>query len=176
MSRVKDIKEHIGEKHNMLLVLDCFHGKPHTNGRMPIKALVQCDCGQVMETYYESLAINRRISCGCHRKKHENSAKAKAYREYKYSAKKRGYEFNLSQDEFSRIVEQPCHYCGQTPMRNTEMTGDLYNHNGIDRIDNAIGYTIENCVPCCTTCNHAKMDMSYDNFIDWINKLIKFRS
>lgn len=44
-------------------------------------------------------------------------------------------------------------------------------YNGIDRIDNAKGYTIENSVTCCKRCNFAKRNMSYDEFISWGKKL-----
>jgi hypothetical protein len=173
--RVNDIKEHIGEKYNYLTITDVFRSKPYINGRTSTLVKVICDCGNETTTSYDALKQGKCVSCGCHRKKYDNSAMAKAYREYMFSAKKRGYEFNLSHDEFYKLVEQPCHYCGTSPMRNTDFNGDSYNHNGIDRVDNSKGYSIDNCVPCCTICNHAKMDMPYNEFIDWINRLIKFR-
>ncbi|MGJ4945153.1 HNH endonuclease signature motif containing protein [Bradyrhizobium sp. HKCCYLS1011] len=53
------------------------------------------------------------------------------------------------------------------------MTGKFksqYVCNGIDRKDNGQGYTIENCVPCCSVCNHAKHTMGYEQFIMWISR------
>ena len=38
-------------------------------------------------------------------------------------------------------------------------------YNGIDRVDNNRGYEIENVVPCCTSCNSAKMDLSKEDFL-----------
>jgi hypothetical protein len=40
--------------------------------------------------------------------------------------------------------------------------------NGIDRVDNTKGYTLENCVPCCTRCNLAKHTMSLTAFKEWV--------
>lgn len=35
-----------------------------------------------------------------------------------------------------------------------------YEYNGVDRLDNALGYTRENCVPACRPCNAAKNAIS----------------
>ncbi len=49
--------------------------------------------------------------------------------------------------------------------------GDEYAHNGVDRLDNAKGYTLENSVPCCKHCNIAKRSMTVDEFKQWISKV-----
>lgn len=43
--------------------------------------------------------------------------------------------------------------------------------NGIDRVNNNIGYEINNCVPCCFECNAAKNNLTMDEFKDWIIRL-----
>jgi hypothetical protein len=48
-----------------------------------------------------------------------------------------------------------------------------YTYNGVDRIDNSIGYTKENCVPCCTICNWAKSNRGVDEFKDYIEGICK---
>jgi 5-methylcytosine-specific restriction endonuclease McrA len=37
-------------------------------------------------------------------------------------------------------------------------------HNGIDRKNNSLEYTLENCVPCCRQCNFAKQGLSEIEF------------
>jgi hypothetical protein len=69
------------------------------------------------------------------------------YREYIKSAAKRGFEITIDFDIFSNLVQAPCHYCGNATQGET---------NGIDRVDNSLGYTKENCVSCCWTCNRMK--------------------
>jgi len=44
-------------------------------------------------------------------------------------------------------------------------------YNGIDRVDNAIGYLTDNCVACCKVCNRAKLQMSKNEFFDHIKKI-----
>jgi len=70
------------------------------------------------------------------------------YKEYVTNAFDRNYCMELSFEDFLLLVQKPCHYC------------DHYNEievNGIDRVNNSIGYTKENCVPCCSVCNRMKL-------------------
>lgn len=48
---------------------------------------------------------------------------------------------------------------------------EAYINNGIDRIDNNKGYTIDNVVPCCKMCNQAKNDYTLQEFQDWVEKI-----
>jgi hypothetical protein len=72
--------------------------------------------------------------------------------------KTKGRFSNLSLDEFAYLQSQPCHYCARTA---EESDG----FNGIDRVNNEIGYTLSNCVPCCTECNFAKRTRTAEQFI-----------
>lgn len=76
------------------------------------------------------------------------------YRLYIDRAIERGYAFDLSYDEFMLYWNKPCYYC------NNEITTI-----GLDRVDNNIGYSVNNIVPCCTTCNRMKMTLSQNDFI-----------
>ena len=77
------------------------------------------------------------------------------YKIYVSKAAERGYEFNLSFQQFMSFWNKPCYYCN-----------DDIKSIGIDRVNNDSGYTIDNVVPCCTTCNKMKMTMSQSNFIN----------
>jgi len=69
------------------------------------------------------------------------------YNDYIRSATKRGLTINLQVDDFKAMVVKPCYYCDY--FKETEV-------NGIDRINNDIGYEKTNCVPCCDLCNRLK--------------------
>lgn len=84
------------------------------------------------------------------------------YRTLKGSAIKRDYDVSISFDEFKEIISKPCAYCGEKDKR-----------IGIDRINNDIGYILENCNPCCKYCNMMKKDMILDEFIEHIQKIYK---
>lgn len=72
---------------------------------------------------------------------------------YKASAKRRNYQFTLTTEEFTSIFHKECHYCGVEDSR------------GVDRVENAKGYTLNNSVPCCEMCNKMKWKWSADKFL-----------
>jgi hypothetical protein len=98
------------------------------------------------------------------------SAKKHLYYLYGYKSAKRGLKFELTLEEFSNLTKSPCYYCGAEPsqVKKYKKANGNYIYNGIDRFDNAKGYIKDNCVPCCKQCNTAKMEMSADEFADWI--------
>ncbi len=97
------------------------------------------------------------------------------YANYRQAAKNRQLSFELTKEEARHLFEQPCHYCGAPPAlryNNPNLHGS-YAWNGIDRVDSAIGYTVANCVPCCSICNFAKRDMAVTDFLDWVQRLAR---
>lgn len=88
---------------------------------------------------------------------------------YKRNAKNRDIEFLLSQEEFKSLIFDCCHYCTAIDsMLVFTKYGAAYKHNGVDRVDNTKGYTVENCVSCCKRCNMAKNNMTLEEFKEWI--------
>lgn len=105
--------------------------------------------------------------------------------DYQRSSIKRGHKWELTKEEFASLITQECAYCGAKPKR-LEFTvhastlkdakakrrvKSLEKINGIDRKDNEIGYTLSNCVPCCSTCNFLKNMMSAKKFIAHILRI-----
>lgn len=99
-------------------------------------------------------------------KKEAINAYTKTYRKtikgrfgsYKHSAKQRGHIFDLTIEDFEKIILGKCFYCGE----------DGY---GIDRMDNNIGYILTNSVSCCYQCNMMKMDYTIEEFLDKCDKI-----
>lgn len=85
------------------------------------------------------------------------------YRTMKGSGLKRNYKVDITFEEFSKIVSNPCAYCGENEKR-----------IGIDRIDNTKGYTLANSNPCCTTCNMMKKTMTVAEFLSHIEKISNY--
>ncbi len=74
---------------------------------------------------------------------------------YSAGAKKRGLVFDLTLEDISKhFLGKPCHYCGA-----------VANPCGIDRVDNSLGYTLSNSVPCCKICNLMKYKYTAEAFI-----------
>lgn len=170
-------KLQIGEKYSRLTVVSWDSIK---------KAwLCDCDCGNTTFARSYSLKTGKHKSCGClnkeprpHRRLPNNLAMKKSlYKNYKSSAQRRGYNFTLSLEEFVTLIEEDCYYCGETPKNSTNSQNiknyGNYKYNGIDRENNSLGYSINNVVPCCETCNIAKRQLSINDFKNWIEKVYK---
>lgn len=91
-----------------------------------------------------------------YKKAYSKTARGK-YHKYTWSSKKRNISFNLTFGEFNDIVSKPCWYCGEF--------SDEIELCGVDRLDNNLGYTVDNCIPCCTFCNQAKSNYSLNYFL-----------
>jgi hypothetical protein len=159
-----------------------------------------CDCGA--STFVRSTELMRSVvvSCGCYgvrarllanRRKTYKQGPGEAglkllFKNYQSAAKRRGYPFELSLEQFRFVTQQACRYCGIEPRQTStvrnkgssseEVAHRTYRYNGIDRIDNSVGYLVSNCIPCCKTCNRAKHTMTQEEFMAWIERLRAPRS
>jgi hypothetical protein len=108
------------------------------------------------------------------------AAARQLWHSYRRGAEKRGYVFEISFERFCLLTKQNCKYCGVEPNNLTKSVTTYkygqYLHNGIDRANNYLGYTKENCVPCCKICNTAKKNFTLEEFEAWIERLVRFQS
>jgi hypothetical protein len=74
--------------------------------------------------------------------------------------------FTLTQEDFEKLVIQPCYYCGFYSM---------HRFVGIDRIDNNKGYILENCIPACKMCNLIKNADHPNAFLDKVDMICAYR-
>ena len=81
---------------------------------------------------------------------------------YKHSAKIRGKEFRLTQEQCSEFFTSNCAVC------NEKSVGLC----GIDRIDNTKDYIYENCRACCTMCNYMKNDYEDECFLKKVEHIL----
>jgi hypothetical protein len=87
------------------------------------------------------------------------------YEQYSSNASKRGYEFEISLEEFLKVTAQPCSYCGE-----------FEDYSGLDRVDNTRGYYVGNVVPCCTFCNRMKGTYSLQEFMSHLETLYQYQA
>lgn len=166
--------------------LTVLHSIPKAIGKPRVWACA-CTCGVERVVSARDLISGNTKSCGCLRvevAKDKNrlpdGVASFNFLHYKYrvSAKKRSLDFFLSKEEFLDLTSSPCKYCGIKPLQSVfnNKTPTPYVYNGVDRVDNKVGYIKENCVPCCYVCNLAKRSMSLAEFMAWIDRLVKFRT
>ena len=84
------------------------------------------------------------------------------YEYYERNAVARGYEFELTREQFDELINEDCCYCGNN------------DNIGVDRVDNNIGYVYWNCVPCCGVCNKMKGVHTQDEFIDHCKRVASY--
>ena len=145
--------------------------------------LCRCQCGKEVFIHSQSLQRGMTKSCGCLKKEilTSDSFRAKLrlplgqasrndlYASYRASARDRNLSFEITKDQFFSLTDSNCFYCNSKPSsvrKNKNDSGD-YQYNGIDRIDNTKGYTLDNVVTCCKICNYAKNALSVNEFKSW---------
>jgi hypothetical protein len=84
----------------------------------------------------------------------------KVFAMYEYRARQRKLLFLLTLDQFSKLVQKCCAYCGECE-----------SPRGIDRIENSKGYTTDNSLPCCGPCNFLKRTMGQREFLALVHKI-----
>lgn len=134
----------------------------------------RCDCGNIVERLGRDLRRAKNPSCGCATHLANGEAAFNAlYTGYRNSAKTRGVEWGLNKDDFRAIVSLPCFYCGKFPSqvyKQQERYG-AFTYNGVDRVNNSIGYVSSNVVPCCGQCNTSKRHYTESEFRQWVQRV-----
>jgi hypothetical protein len=140
----------------------------------------QCvHCGHIKDIYAGNLTSGKSKRCTCQiEEKAKNNVESFWHamnKTYIDGAKKRNIPFSLTQEQVRLLMEQDCSYCGSPPQDRKAHVRlrCVVKVNGIDRKDSSIGYTKENCIPCCKVCNTMKMDLTVEEFLDRITKIYK---
>jgi hypothetical protein len=94
---------------------------------------------------------------------------------------------DMTVEEFYSISQMNCFYCNNTPSnffarshsdkkdsKKTKKESSFY-YNGLDRIDRSMPHNKNNVVPCCYSCNWAKMGLPLSEFNDWIKRIKTFQ-
>lgn len=144
--------------------------------------VVECDCGNVRDVAQPALMRGKIVSCGCRQrnKTDEEVGFKRVYNAYRCSATRdsRVIPFELTLEQVKELVTSPCHYCGfegSPSIYKTSAREITLITNGIDRKDNDKGYDIDNVVSCCEICNFGKRSRSYSEFIEYLDRVSRFR-
>ena len=167
----------VGEVFGELLVQRRVHTVTKSGNKSP-KWEVLCSCGKkdYATTYQLRSKDPRKEMCECCARERERVApQDKGFRtefnNYRNNAKGRNLEFSLTIEDVKKILELPCHYCGTEPQVRGRHNVPM---NGIDRVDNSVGYVLTNIVPCCKMCNMMKKGHSEKDFLHHIKKIYHF--
>lgn len=178
-------------KINGQLKINKFVNRHKENGKSQWLWECNCNCGEIIYVRTSRLNGIEASQERCKKCQHKINSKNRVLSDYKQirnflfghykrKAKFRNYEFSLNFEQFDKLIQCDCYYCGREPEIHK---GDLrrlqekepFKRNGIDRSNNDLGYTVENSVPCCTMCNFAKLNFSIDEFSNWLKRLINYQ-
>jgi len=92
---------------------------------------------------------------------------------YKRNAKSKGYPWEISDEVAINLFSGKCYYCGTSPgnVCENKNSNGAFIYNGIDRLQNAIGYIEGNVVSCCTECNFRKGVTDVEDFLSWVQRV-----
>lgn len=169
----------VGEIFGRLTVIASTTSK-HNRSRW----VCSCECGNQCIATGKTLREGKKKSCGCLQRE-SSQRKAQIMTEnnslpdghascnalhatYKWNAKNKGREFSLTREYFRELTSSDCFYCGRSPSQviSAASCKTPYVYNGVDRQDNKKGYTVENSVACCGTCNDMKRARSVEDFMN----------
>lgn len=153
------------EKEEEFVVCKCRCSKRIILPRKEVKSCQISGCGTCISHTRKRLESRKPISV--------HSLKNRVMKAYRKGAKDRGHEFNLERDDFHNFLTMNCYYCNSEPSNTIKQNSTEVKYNGIDRVDSTKGYSIDNCVSCCATCNRAKRIMTVKEFLEWVSRVYK---
>lgn len=153
-----------------------------SGGRTRVFYPCVCDCG-IVKDVEGSLLRDGVQSCGCLRIERAKVVNSKPHYgkelnivlySYRDNAKRRNLIWALTDEQATQLVLGSCHYCGLEPsILDNKLSGKF---NGIDRMHNGPTYSLGECVSCCSQCNIAKMNRTYEDFMAYLQRVAKFHS
>lgn len=181
----------IGDVFSELTVINVYSSyiyKYKNKQQYKARWLCRCSCGNEVIAIGSHLRLKRATRCrSCGYKTRPQSIRRKTFIERLFDLsvnkptrlRKRKISCELSLDDFVFLIKQNCYYCNAKPKEidyigNTKYTKmDSFPINGIDRVNSDIGYKIDNCVPCCRTCNVMKSNLKQNDFYEHLEKILK---
>ena len=169
VKHAKNFKDLTGKVYGKWTVISYSHNSG-TKKKQPFWNCI-CECGLNKIVGSNSLR-NGSTSCGsCGSKAgpktshsiqvEENLIFKNVRARYKCDATRRGLCFELTFEQFISYTKANCFYCETPPVSfQNGKRGHKISYNGIDRVDNDLGYKISNCVTCCKLCNSRKKSVN----------------
>ena len=177
-------KNKFGQKLGLFL---CICGKQCIKGISSVKHGYTKSCGCLQKQkaaenakHFSRIQTKARTAANINRRGKPNFGKRisikqlcinKIFADYKNSAKRDNRIFELSKLDIETLIFSQCDRCGRLPTREfvakrIRLDNESIYWNGIDRIDNSKGYTLNNVRPYCWDCNNARGSMNNE---DWSN-------
>lgn len=158
------VKDITGQSWNYLTAIEFAGIHTYNNGKTGAKWLFRCDCGNEKVMLARSVRKGERKSCGCLRR---HGWESMAWHVYKSCYA----DGNIKFDEFCKLAEMDCFYCGKEPSNYRVRNGNEWIYNGLNRKDHNRGHDLDNVVPCCWDHNEMISDRGHDEFLDEVETI-----
>ena len=137
----------------------------------------RCVCGKRTFVPTGNLTSGNSRSCGkCIRPRTLDGTIGRVISMRRHTARKRGLAWTVSKAEATRLLKEPCFYCGAPPHHEMRWPSNRgFRYSGLDRVNNRRGYVHGNLRSCCRQCNSAKGAMTEAAFAAWCCRLAKHR-
>jgi hypothetical protein len=137
------------KKYKMKVCKKCYNNERTIKIKTESKVCIQCG---VLKSLRRFNSGTNKICFVCSR---ESQRIIRSYNVLKAHAKYRNIDFDLSFEDYEQLWKlKSCFYCYK------ELT-----KCSLDRVHNHIGYTIDNVVCSCKSCNSSKKTKTIDQFI-----------
>lgn len=138
--------------------------------------LCKCDCGKEIKVRAESLVIGDKVSCGCIDFKNPLLYSPRLIKRYyktiKSDAARRHLEFNIIIEDLENLMIKQNSICA---LSGNSISIDSSN-SSLDRIDNQIGYVIDNIQWVYRPINYMKNTLSNDDFIKLCHDVSSYKN
>ena len=85
-----------------------------------------------------------------------------------FKAKHENRSFDILETKYIELISSPCSYCGTSLLPESGC--------GLDRINNDLGYTLDNVVPCCGPCNQIRnVHLTHDEMKVAMKAIVEYR-
>lgn len=178
------VKYESGQRYGIFTLIKLSFNKKSKNDNIIPYWECKCDCGKTFFVATKHMRT-RLKSCGClsisNRFKNNDKTSLEIvgnYRlgHYKNASKRRLLSWDLPENKFIELLFSNCYYCKSPPLTLLKVKKHKLMVNGVDRVNNDLGYSINNCVACCKFCNRAKNNATLEDFTNWINRIKKYEN
>lgn len=178
---MRTIDDLTGKKIGLLTVIRFAGYKEYSNYRK-VLWFCECACGNTKSIPASSLK-NGTLSCGCKKKKRAHAWGLLKHKQAIFTPEEAAIRLRWLHDYrecpwdcYLKLCKENCFYCGGTPKNSVKTrVGSIVRIQGLDRLDNSQDHSDpKNLVPCCITCNRAKSNSSFIDYIQWIVKTHRY--
>lgn len=173
-----NLNKFIGKKFGHITILKRYFNPLISSKHKYSYWLCKCDCGNKKVIRLHNLKNGECKSCGCMRLTGHQKINGTYFGNIKSGARNRNLSFNITiKDAWNQFIKQNqlCALSGEKIILEDKYSNHLRQTASLDRRDSNKGYELDNIQWVHKDLNKMKMNMDEKDFLEWINKIYKFK-